>query len=286
MLSKVKIVGAASLLALSVGAQANVIDLFTDNQLVTTNGQAGAAGATDFGQTGPSADIIGGYRSLEITEISDTSGTVFGETSAASQILVTGGTLAFSSDDNVTSVGTVQWDGSDGLAALNKTGITDDGSSANLVDQVGCPSGGCDRFIFDVLTADLEFNFTIGLYTDDTHWTEFDLEATTGTHSSEIFFSFFENAAGCNTAGSPPLPAGTLAKRCGAGGVVDVESIGAIQLIFNINPLTTSLDFSIGAVTKTGVPEPSMVALLGLGLASSGLVSIRRRRKEKALLAA
>ena len=30
MLSKVKIVGAASLLALSVGAQANVIDLWTN----------------------------------------------------------------------------------------------------------------------------------------------------------------------------------------------------------------------------------------------------------------
>ncbi len=285
MLNKVKIAGATALLTLSVGAQANIIDLFTDAQLVTTAGQVGASGATQYGEVGSSSDIIGGYRSLEITETSDTGTSALAQSSQSSNILVDSGILTFSSDNNITSLGTIQYDGNDGTAALTKTGMQTNGIGENLVHQIGCPVGGCDRFIFDVLTADLNWDFTIGIYTDDTHWTEFDLEAVAGTHYSEIFFSFFEDAVGCGLVGSPPLPTGVSAQRCGGAGVADMTNVGAIQLVFNIND-TTAVDFSIGAITKTGIPEPSMVALLGLGLASSGLVSIRRRRKEKALLAA
>jgi len=284
MLNKVKIAGATALLTLSVGAQANIIDLFTDFQYVTTHGQLGASGATDYSEAGSSLDIIGGYRSLEITETLDI-GSVGAQPLHSSDILVDSGILTFSSDNNVTSLGTIQYDGNDMSSALTKTGMQVGGIGENLVQQVGCPTGGCDRFIFDVLTADQNWDFTIGIYTDDTHWTEFDLEAVAGTHYSEIFFSFFEDAVGCGLVGSPPLPTGVSAQRCGGAGVADMTNVGAIQLVFNIND-TTAVDFSIGAITKTGIPEPSMVALLGLGLASSGLVSIRRRRKEKALLAA
>ena len=280
MLSKVKIVGAASLLALSVSAQANVIDLFTDpvaGQKVDTDGLA--TGTAVYNEVGSYASIIGGYRSLEIVEVSDINSLPLQN---GASMVAGGGELAFNSGTAIEAVGTLQWDGNDGSSDLTKTGM----GTENLVIQDGCPTGGCDRFIFDVLEADHAFDFTIGLYTDDDYWTEFDLTATTGAHTSELFFSFFEDATGCGLAGSPPLPSGVVAQRCGTSGVADVTSIGAIQLIFNLDPLTTALDFRIGAVTKTGVPEPSMVALLGLGLASSGLVSIRRRRKEKALLAA
>lgn len=280
MFGKVKVASAAAILTLSVGAQANVVDLFTTNQIVSTSGVA--VGTDVFSQVGSAMDtsIIGGYRDLIIKETIDGTG---GGTSIATMESFNG-SLSFASAPTVTGVGTIQWDGNDNSATLDKTGM----GAQDLVDQLGCPTGGCDRFIFDVLSSDFAFNFTIGLYTDDNNWTEFDLEAVNGAHTSEIFFSFFEDAAGCGVSGSPPLPSGVLAQRCGGVGgnqVADVENIGAIQVIFNIDG-TTDLDFKIGAVTKTGVPEPSMVALLGLGLASSGLVSIRRRRKEKALLAA
>ena len=284
MFSKVKIASAAALLTLSVGAQANVVDLFTDpaaGQSVSTAGLA--VGASVFNEVGSFGSIIGGYRSLEIVETADSSALPLNALNSAS-MLAGGGQLAFASAPAVTAQGIVQWDGGDNSSTLDMDGM----GSQDLVNQVGCPAGGCDRFIFDVLSNDLGFNFTIGIYTDDDNWTEFDLVSVTGTHVSEIFFSFFENAAGCGLV-APALPVGVLAQRCGGIGgnqVADVENVGAIQLIFNLAPGTVDLDFRIGAVTKTGIPEPSMVALLGLGLASSGLVSIRRRRKEKALLAA
>lgn len=281
MLSKVKIVGAASLLALSIGAQANVIDLYTTAQIVSTSGQA--VNSVVSSQVGGAGDtsIIGGFRDLIIKETVDGTG---GGTSIATMESFNG-SLTFASAPTVTAVGNLQWDGDDSgsIETLDKTGM----GAENLVIQTGCPTGGCDRFIFDVLSSDFDFDFTIGIYTDDDNWTEFDLEATQGAHVSEIFFSFFENSATCGAINISP---GVLAQRCGGVGgnqVADTTSVGAIQLVFNIGALgTTDLDFKIGAVTKTGVPEPSMVALLGLGLASSGLVSIRRRRKEKALLAA
>lgn len=286
MFSKVKVASAAAILTLSVGAQANVIDLFDEPALqeVHTIGKTAGLGlpSSHYNQVGDYGSIIGGYRSLEINETSDVSGSPLSITGSAS-ISAGGGELSFASGSGVTAIGTLQWDGDDGRE-LTKTGM----GSQDLVDQVGCPTGGCDRFIFDVLSNDLGFNFTIGIYTDEDNWTEFDLVSVIGIHTSEIFFDFFENATGCGQV-APALPAGVLAQRCGGVGgnqVADVENVGAIQLVFNLNPGTVDLDFRIGAVTKTGIPEPSMVALLGLGLASSGLVSIRRRRKEKALLAA
>ena len=276
MFSKVKVASAAALLTLSVGAQANIIDLFTDPAVQKV--ETAAVGTTDFDQAGSFPSIIGGYRSLEI-EVTSNPDPLINDASLA----VSGGSLFFNSDTGVVAKGTVQWDGTESTSTLDRDGM----GGQNLVFQPGCPTLGCDRFIFDVQSSDHDFNFTIGLYTDDDNWTEFDLVATQGTHTSEIFFSFFENAGGCGFVSAIPNPGnGVLAQRCGAGSkVVDVKDIGAIQLIFNIDG-TSELDFKIGAVTKTGIPEPSMVALLGLGLASSGLVSIRRRRKEKALLAA
>ena len=276
MLNKLKVTGAATLLALSVGAQANVVDLFTDpigGQKVETDG-------TTFSESGSfPATILGGYRDLSIVENSG------GFPGTSASLNVNGGFLSASAESGVDATATVQWDGQDNSSTLDNNGL----GGVDLVQQAGCPATGCDRFSYNIHNSDAGANpfwaFTIGLYTDDNNWTEFDLVATAvplnlaGVPFS-ILFSDFTVDAGNNSCGQVGGFANSqvVSKRCGTSGTVDVTSLGAMQLAFNVTTAlgdsTTDLDLTIGGITK--VPEPGILALMGLGLAAG---SLARRRK-------
>jgi hypothetical protein len=278
---------AVSALAFSMGVQAEVIDLFSepDLQRVLTDGIT----TTDFDQAGNYPDtIIGGYRDLYLVETDNPNNNVntMQVSSSTNRLSVSAGSQA-----NIT--GTVQWDGNDNDPSLDYTGL----GGVDLVNQEGCPSGGCDSFSFLIFSSDAGqdgvWYFTIGLYTDDKNYTEFDLLATQVTSGEDpvlsvLLFSDFTEDEGnnsCGQIGGFDNPA-VLAKRCGDDGTVDVTDLGAIQVIFNIDAAglpgdqrTVDLDLTIGAITKTGeVPEPGILGLMGLSLAVLGLVRIRNRK--------
>jgi hypothetical protein len=322
-----KAMGASLLMTMSLGASANVIDLFTDLQSAKDNANGegvysdGAISLDAPGGAG-SDDILGGYRDLIVDAISaaveqddpfdatDTPNACDGDFDKCSKVTISGGTLSFSNDDPVVGTATVQWDGDDNDAALTFGNYSED-----FVNQEGCPPGGCDHFTVGVSTVDQAFDFSIGLYTDADTFTVYDLRTNNVEGLHDIAFIFFQNpdyffgdpgnpysadpggAGGafgdfdvsCLNGGGGDFTIGANTPggfvnsvSCGSDGPVNIHDISAMELVLNTGGsglLTQSVDLSISAFTKNGVPEPGIITLIGAGLGLFGFVS-RRRRKQ------
>lgn len=295
-----KLLCATAAMAFSVSTSANFVDLFSDplrddggrqtvkdNQNVTDPLTYDQTGATDtaenFEERGTYDSVIGGYRDLKVLSFSGADGTsgtcIDGDSCARASIKAEDQVLSASFDDPVHGVTIVQWDGMDGSGDLAYTGLQVDGVGEDLVKQDGCPTGGCDRFQFEVVTIDnRDFLFSIGIWTDETHYKEFVLASSGTPGPREIFFDFFTDTSLCDNVG---LPDGVVQVNCGADGAANVNDVGAMQIVLDTFGGVQAIDLSIGGITKTGVPEPEILALLGIGLAVSGIGTIRRRRKSK-----
>jgi len=214
--------------------------------------------------------IIGGYRDMLVEVISTTTTAA---TYASSSMTVDNGTLSFNNDTGVTGRGTLQWDGQD--------------NSSDLDTAVGL--GGIDflslgdSFAFDVLSADAGFDFSIGLYDGQGNSVVFDLAANEGAHPASIAFSFFSNAHStglCNAGSGFTTPDGDVINSIVCGGTIgefDITDINAMEVVFNTNDGVVDIDLSITSITA--VPEPSSLALIGLGLMATGFASKRKSKK-------
>ena len=261
-----KLVAAIAALTGSVGASAGTIDLFTAPAAGSQVQVVGSAnvGTTDFIENSDAGDpgsILGEYRDMSVTLLSATPGNAFDGT----RMNVSGGKLSFSADAGTTGQGSIQWDGNDNLATLNTTGL----GGVNFL-ALG------DAFTFDVISSDHPFDFSIGLYDMAGNSVVYDLQATTGSHTSTIAFNFFTNAFADFCGG--PLPSGVNSVACSGTGPLDMMNIGAMEVILGTNGGTTELDLRIGAI-RTPVPEPSSIALIGLGLLASGFAGTRKSKK-------
>jgi hypothetical protein len=262
------VVALAALLGLGVNANASTIDLFAQ--------PAGGIHFANVGGLGPqqpfseymNADgsIIGDYRDLVVSATGTSAG-------AASTLFVENGRLQFANAPGVDGLGKVQWDGGDNNAALDPTGL----GGLSLINQVGCPVGGCTFFQSAVFFADLGFSIELGVYTnaDEFSLLRFSTAAVDNPFGvlSTFQFSWFDTA-GLNQEVEPGFFVDIIH---GAGGKADFNDVGALELQLNTGG-TVAVDLTIGAVTKNGVPEPSALALAGIALLGAA-VGGRRGRK-------
>lgn len=278
-----KIATASTLLALGMGsANATIIDLFTEpagGQFVN-DVQAGVnpkhSWASGLGTT------IGGSRDLIVDAIANTVdngvANVCDGGDQCSRLSVAGGQLSFSNDTGINPgvIGhaEVQWDGDDRSANFD---IDNGLNGADLVDQVGCPVAGCDTFVFEVLTADDGFNFSVEVFTDANNWTVVQLLSDGLPGISTLPFDFFQDVNNC---GAGVLPVGVLSVTCGNGDTQPAmfTSVNAMRVRINTISNVAQIDLGIGSITKTA-PEPQVLALMGLGLL--GVVAGVRRRSGK-----
>jgi hypothetical protein len=261
--------GAASIAALlltATSANAVIVDLFEHPVGGHGASDAGAVDGVGASSTaGPFPDtIIGGYRTLYVEKIGGPDGGDLGEpTSLESTLAVTEGALRFSNADEVIGFGQVTWDG-------NGEGL------GSFINQEGCGDG-CSDLVFDVLSADLAFQFEI-VFSD-------------GTATSTLL-----GTSPGVPVGSPqtfPIPFDTWNQFTGTDqddgidigfdytiandGFVNFDNVSSLILRLNVGEgAIANLDMGIASITKNGVPTPATLALLAAGLLGIGAAARRR----------
>jgi hypothetical protein len=214
------------LLAGTGRAGALMIDEFSTDQTVLWLGGPGSTGSQVSG-----AEILGGERDMEVTLVSN-----IGVVMAAS-----GGTLNYAHAFNSEATGLIVWDGPDGAATLDPTGL----------GGVDFTAGGEDKIVIPLLLSNLAAPITLTAYTDGANYSTAMLSLPGNVPPQtrlSVFFTDFSAAAGAGA---------------------DFTNIGAFSLYID-----GSSTPGLVAGFESLVPEPSTATLLLFGIL--GIVTIRR----------
>lgn len=233
------IVALVALLVAPFPASAQIIiDSFATNQapLTLTFPPAG----TTASSSASGAGILGGERDLSINL---TAGVIAGNTMSAT---VSSGFYSYSQDATISGTGTIQWDGTDGSATVNPTGL----------GGVDLTQGGTqDAILIGTFFDDLPVNVTVEVFTDAGN-------ASTATLALPGLIFSATNFA---------IPYSSFTTTLGAG--ANFTNVGAIVLTLGSN--VTAPDVVLDFVQTTSLVNASKtVALLndvnGNGLADPG----------------
>lgn len=217
----------AALLAVpaAVTAQPITIDSFSTNQsaLTLTYPPAG----TSASSSASGAGLLGGERDIEINL---TAGVIAGNTMTAT---VSSGFFSYSQDATIAGSGEIQWDGADGSATLNPTGLGGiDLTAGGTQDALAL------NFAFD----DLPVNVTIEVFTDAGNASSLTLPAPGLIFSSTNFV----------------LPYSAFTTTLGAG--ADFTDVGAITL--TLGSAVTAPDVVIDFLQTTSTLTASKTVAL------------------------
>jgi hypothetical protein len=247
-MKKIALLTAIAASLLSFQAQAIVIDDFSDDTtaiIVSTVG--GTASAFTAG------GMIGGERDIQIEKLANPfPGVVSGGGSVTAE--VTGGRFIYGQSGSSFGQAVLQWDGVDGSMNLNKTGL----GGVDLTQNGGI------GFSF---TAFAEQNLVLPLAEVlVTVWGSNGID--NASYTIEAFNTFvditetilFNDVDWTKTGG------------------FNFNSVGAIEIVLNINGDSSSLDVELDII-ETTIPEPSSMLLAGLALTGMGFAARRRRIK-------
>jgi uncharacterized repeat protein (TIGR01451 family) len=215
-------------------AQSIIIDDFSTNQaaLTLTYPPAGTSASSSASGSG----ILGGERDMQINL---TGGVIAGNTESA---VVSSGFFSYSQDATIAGNSLLQWDGTDGSATLNPTGL----------GGVDLTAGGTqDAFLLNVFFDDLPVNSVITVYSDAGNASSFTL-ALPGLLFSSTNFA---------------IPYSSFATTLGTG--ADFTNVGAITL--SVGSTTTAPDLVIDFFQTTSLVNATKTVALHTDVNGNGL---------------
>lgn len=254
----------SSAILFSINANALVIDDFETAQGSLTSSSVGGGAAS---QAGVAAGIMGGSRDMLVEKLDGTSslsaevkplGSPVNEGALEVNIdSFTSGFLALTYDGS--NVVGVDWDSELDIA---NTGVGVDTDGLGGIDFT---EGGINTdFVFSTWFVDQNNPFTVNIWTENSgnyQLTSVDF-LTEGKPASPTAEDRFISFSQFSSLGA------------------DLEDVGAIQFIFNLdNSLGSSqysADLTVGLASA--IPEPSIVALFGGGMLLAGFAGKRRRK--------
>jgi hypothetical protein len=271
-------VGGAGL-ALSLNANAGIVDLFSTNQTTIVSDTNGVGVSSQAG-SGADLTILGGYRDLYAEAVVGAD-----PGNSGTRIGVFSSDLNFSNDSGVQGFGEVVWDGSQAYVGPDGT------IGGNIDTTVGLGGfdltllGTVNSFLLETVSSDANWNFEIIAFSGPAAWTRVNLAATsvptgTGPVLSVIPFAAFTTPGLCGSINPAP---GVNQITCAAGPtVVNLGSLTALQARLNVGTDGGSaggaFDIDLRLANVTTVPEPATLGLMGLGLLATGF-SFRRRNR-------
>lgn len=190
-----------------------------------------------------SGSMLGGERDIYVDLVERLPG---GSASNAN-VTVSGGTFSFNLGSQARGTAAITYDGSNDAIKGN---VVDGGLGGVDITDAGANTG----FLLDVLFADAGFDFLINVWNSDLSANVSGTFTSLGTAASNTRKISFDDAQF---------------------GGFDFSSIGALQFVIDPTAGFTSLDLSLDRVST--VPEPTTVAVFGLGLLALGLG--RKKRK-------
>lgn len=238
----VRILTAVLALSCAGTAQAIVIDDFSTSQAALTVTYPPAGQTAKSSASG--AGILGGERDMLI---SLTGGMIAGNQLSST---VSSGYYSYSQDATIKGRGELWWDGVNGSAILNPSGL----------GGLDLSVGGIHALLMGVLFDDLPVDVTITVYSDAGNASSSTQTLPGDVYASSEFTFDYSN----------------FSTLLGSG--ANFAHVGAITLSTGSN--TTAPDLVLEYLTTSepaSVPEPGTLSMLGIGIAAVGLCARRRK---------